>query len=206
MTTLYRPYTTLAKVKSHCGIADAKTDYDEDIKEAINTISRLIDSLTGRFYYQKTYTDEYLNGTKEFSGWQIVDHEDGSYLYTPQMAPIISVSSLIEDSTTHAENADFYIDYASGIIERTSGSWHESPRKIKISCVIGYASADTATPSDDIPGDIALWAIELSARKSGHYKKLIKNYVSGAGEMTDLFGVPREIETALRNLRPVGII
>lgn len=206
MIILDRPYTTLAAVKIHCGIATTKTDYDEDIKDAINIISRLIDSLTGRYYYEKTYTEEYLNGTKDYQGWQIVENDDGGLLYTPQMAPIISISSLIGDGTTFVENTDFFVHKNSGIIERTSGNWNDEPRKIKISCVLGYGSADTATPSANIPGDIVLYAIELAARKSGHFKKLIKNYVSGAGEMTDLFGVPKEIETALRNLRPVGII
>jgi len=201
MTTLYLPYATLDAVKNHCGIALSKTDYDDEIKDAINIVSRLIDSFTGRIYYEKTYTNEYLNGTTDYQGWQIV----GNLLYTPYAAPIISISSLVEDSANLIENTDFYIDKVSGIIEKEAGKWDFAPRKIKISCVIGYDSADTATPSSDIPGDINYFCIELAARKSGHYKKIIKNYVSGAGEMTDLFGVPREIERALRDLRPVAI-
>jgi hypothetical protein len=206
MTVLYRPYTTLDKVKNHCGIALTKTTYDEEIKDAINIVSRLIDSFTGRFYYEKTYTDEYLNGTKDYQGWQIIDCDTGGLIYTPQLAPIISVTSLVESGTTLIENTDFFVDKASGIIEKSSGDWNTEPRTIKISCAIGYDSVDTATPSDDIPGDIAMYAIELAARKSGYYKKTIKNYVSGAGESVDLFGVPKEIEKALRDLYPVGII
>jgi hypothetical protein len=206
MITLDRPYTTLSKVKTHCGIDASNTDYDDDIREAINTVSRLIDSLTGRFYYKKTYTADYLNGAKSFSGWQIVTNDRGSYIYTPQMAPIIAVTSLIEDSITLVENTDFYLDLACGMIEKDGGAWNEAARAIKISCTIGYNSADTTTPSADIPGDIALFAIELAARKSGRYRKTIKNYVSGASETIDMFGVPKEIELALRNLRPIGLI
>ena len=203
--TLYRPYCTLSEVKTHCGIATATTSFDDDIKEAINKASRLIDSLTGRYYYKKTYTSEYLNGTMDYNGWQILENSDGGILLTPQAAPIISVTTLIESSATLVENTDFYLHKESGIIERASGNWSEQPRTICITCDLGYNSADTATPSADIPGDINLYAIELAARKSGQYKKTIKNYVSGAAEPMDLYGVPKEIETALRNLRPVGI-
>jgi|WetSurMetagenome_2_1015567.scaffolds.fasta_scaffold02369_8 hypothetical protein len=205
MTTLYRPYCTLNNVKNHCGIALTKTDYDDEIRDAINLASRLIDSLTGRYYYEKTLTAEYLNGTINFEGWQILSRESGGLLLTPQGAPIISISELIEDTVTLVENTDFFIDKKSGIIEKNSANWNPEPRKIKITGVLGYDSADTATPSADIPGDIVLYAIELSARKSGHYKKAIKNYVSGGAESVDLFGVPKEIEAALKALRPVDI-
>jgi hypothetical protein len=202
MTDLYRPYVTLDDVKIYCGIALSKADYDEDIKIAINKASRYIDGVTGRYYYQKTYTDEYLNGTKDYQGWQILEE----LLFTPQLAPIISITSITEDSTLLVENTDFYVNKESGVIEKDSGDWNDAPRKIKISCVLGYASADTATPSTDIPGDIAQYALEIAARFSGHFKKTIKNYVSGTSETVDLFGVPKDIDTALKNLRPVGIV
>lgn len=205
MSTLYRPYTTLAKVKTKCGIATATTTYDDDIKDAINKISRLIDSLTGRYYYQKTYTSEYLSGTRDYNGWQILRRDTGGLLLTPQEAPIVSISSLSENGTSLTENTDFYIHAEEGIIERNGANWDDSPRMIIISCVLGYECDDTETPSDDMPGDIAYYACELAARDSGHYKKAIKNYVSGAAETVDLFDSER-IEKILRSMRPVGII
>jgi hypothetical protein len=205
MTTLYRPYVTLDDVKFYCGIGSTDTSKDENIKIAINKASRYIDGVTGRYYYKKTYTSEYLNGTKSYQGWQIFKTDDGGLIATPQAAPIIDVTELIESSATLVENTDFYLHKETGLIERKSGNWSEVAREIKITCNLGYDSANTAVPSTDIPGDVAQYALEIAARLSGHYKKEIKNYVSGAAERVDLYGVPKEIETALRNLRPVAI-
>jgi hypothetical protein len=205
MTTLYRPYCTLAEVKAHCGIADTTVSYDDDIKDAINKMSRVIDSLTGRYFYKKTYTDEYLAGTKDYQGWRIIKNENGGLLCTPQLAPIIDVTSIYEDDVLLVENTDYFVNKEEGIIERASTDWDEEPRAIKITCNLGYSSVDTATPSSDIPGEILVYAVELAARKSGHFKKAIKNYVSGAAETVDLFGIPKEIEKALRDMRPVII-
>ena len=204
-TTLYRPYVTVNDVKFYCGIAESATAQDEDIKKAINKASRVIDSMTGRYYYKKTYTDEYLNGTKDYQGWQIYENEFGGLIITPQAAPIIDVTELVENGVTLTENTDFYLHKENGIIERADGQWSDEPRTIKITCNLGYDSDDTETPSSDIPGDIAQYALELSSRFSGHYKKAIKNYVSGGAETVDLFGIPKEIEKALRDMRPINI-
>jgi hypothetical protein len=192
-------------VKSHCGIATTTTTYDNDIIDAINFASRYIDALTGRYYFKLSISSEYLNGTKDYQGWQIIQNSNGGLIFTPKAAPIIDITELIESEDTLVENTDFYIHKENGIIERAAGNWDESPRSIKITGTLGYASADTATPSVDIPGDIVFYCIEIAARKSGHYKKEIKNYVSGASEAVDLFGVPKEIEKALRDLRQVII-
>lgn len=205
MTTLYRPYCTLAAVKDHCGIGSTTLTYDDLIKDSINKVSRLIDSLTGRYFYKKTYTAEYLASVKDYQGWRIVKTDNGGMIFTPQLSPIIDVTELVEDSETLVENTDYYLHKEDGIIEKNASDWVESPRKIKITCNLGYSSTDTATPSDDIPGEIVLYAIELAARKSGRYQKEIKNYVSGGAERVDLFGVPKEIEKALRDMRPIII-
>lgn len=200
-TTLLYPYTTLEDVKFYCGIALTKTEWDENIKKAINKASRFIDSLTGRYFYNKTYTSEYLNGTVNFQGWQVLDQ----YIFTPQRAPIISVTTLIENETTLTENTDFYIDLVNGMIERASGCWVSRAREIQITCSLGYATDDTATPSADLPGEIAMHALELASRFSGRYKKEIKNFVSGGTESVDLYGAPKDIIKSLRALYPPNV-
>jgi len=204
--TLVYPYTTLALVKAKCGIGSTDTAWDDDINRSINKMSRYIDRMTQRYFYKKTFTSEYLNGTKNYDGWQILKADTGGLLLTPQMAPIISVTSIAENSTSLTENTDYYLHKAEGIIERAGTDWDEDPRAILITCELGYEDDDdTTAPSDDIPGDIAYYACELAARDCGRYKKEIKNYVSGASEPIDLFGVPKEIEKALKDLRPVII-
>lgn len=200
-TTLSRPYATLADVKSYCGIATGKTEFDEDIRKAINKASRYIDGVTGRYYYKKTYASVYLATGYQHEGWEILDDK----LFTPKNAPIISVTTLIEGDATLTENTDFYIDKEAGMIEKDGGNWDTLPRQIIITCELGYDSTDTTTPSDDIPGNVAQFALEIASRFSGRYKKSIKNYVSGASEEIDLFGVPKEMVSELKSLRPVGI-
>lgn len=198
-TALYRPYVTLDDVKFYCGISLDKIDYDEDIKKAINKASRYIDGLTERFYYKKAYADAYLSTGYQYEGWEILDDK----LFTPPNAPIIDVTTLIIGSVTLVENTDFYIDKKAGMIERAGGNWPISPRQIIITCNLGYDSSGDTVPSADIPGDIAQYCLEISSRFSGHFKKSIKNYVSGASEEIDLFGVPKEIVNELKALRPV---
>lgn len=204
--TLLRPYVTLSDVKRYCGISQNKDEYDEDIKNAINKASRYIDSTTGRYYYKKTYSSEYLKTTKGYDGWSIVLNEDISFIFTPQLSPIIDITTLIENDVTLVEDTDFYVDKAIGMIERASTNWNENPREIVITCNLGYNSADTATPSSDIPGDVAQYALEIASRFSGRFKKSIKNFVSGGSEEIDLFSIPKDIEKALMALRPIGIL
>lgn len=205
-TTLLYPYVTLNDVKFYCGISVDKTDYDDDIKKAINKASRYIDGVTGRYYYKKTYTSEYLSTTKGYEGWQMYEKDSGGLLFTPKLAPIIDITSITEDGVSLTENTDFYVDKEAGMIERANTNWNENPRTIVITCNLGYDSDDTATPSTDIPGDIVQYCLEIASRFSGHFKKSIKNYVSGASEEVDLFGVPKDIEKALMNLRPIGVL
>lgn len=207
MTALYRPYTTLDQVKNKCGIALTDTSHDDKIKAAINKMSRYIDTATGRFYYKQSYSDYYLNTSRGFNGWQILNNDNGGLLLTKSQVPIISVSELVIDDTTLTENEDFYIDYNAGIIERSSGAqWPAGQRSIKITCDIGYDSADTETPSDDIPGDVAYIACELAARESGEYKKTVKSFVTGQAEVVDLIGIPKEIEKQLNLMRPIFVL
>lgn len=203
-TTLLYPYVTLDDVKRYCGESLTVTTYDEDFKVAINKASRHIDSLTDGIYYKKTYTSEYLNGRKNYQGWQIIKCKNGGgYILTPKLLPIISITTLIENETTLTENTDFYIHADTGIIEKDSGDWSELPRTIQITCELGFDSDDTATPSADIPGDINFYAMEMAARLSGRYKKEIKNFVSGGAEHVDLYGVTKEMHKALMSKRPV---
>jgi hypothetical protein len=207
-TTLLRPYVTLDDVKLHCSIGLDSTKYDEQIKRAINRASRYIDERTQRYYYKKSYSSEAINGTDHYDGWTIIDQTTtrGGLILTPRRAPIISVTTLVDDDTTLTENTDFYLHKESGIIERSSGAWSNSPGEIVITADLGYDSDDTATPSSSIPGDIAYYALEIASRFSGQYKKEIKNYVSGAAERVDLFSVPKDIDMALKKMRPVKLL
>jgi len=201
--TLLNPYTTLDDVKEYCGYK--KTDEDERIKNSINKMSRMIDDLTGRFFYKKTYTDYYMPVQAGGEGWRILprpyDRSTGGIILTPKLAPIISVTSIHESDTLLVANTDYYINAEFGQIERV-GTWNANPRKIKITCVIGYTTADTETPSADLPGDIAQYAMEIAARISGQYKKEQPN-LDGTVVSINSHAIPKWIVDALRKLRPV---
>lgn len=207
-TTLLKPYVTVDNVKNNCGIDLSDTQHDDYIKAKINAASRLVDELTGRFYYEKTFTDIYINGIYGGSeGWWIANAKGSSGLiFTPQNAPIISVTSIIEDDIALTENTDYYIDQLNGMIQRVGGaSWNKHPRTIKITCVLGYDSDDTATPSADIPGDIIQHSLQIASNLCGEYKKSVRSFVSGSVEEMELFGVPKDSEKYLKKFRQVRI-
>ena len=70
--TLLYPYATVEEVKRYIGETLTDTDKEDQIKFAINKASRLIDSMTNRLFYKKTYTDEYITTTKRYNGWALV--------------------------------------------------------------------------------------------------------------------------------------
>ena len=188
------------------GIDQDNTKYDEDIKFAINKASRYVDNLTGRLFYKLTLSGEYLNTTNGYNGWKIINRYSGGLIYTPKFLPIISISSLSESGLGLTENTDFYIDYAAGMIEKADGNWVKEPREILISGSIGYDSDDTATPSDNIPGEINMSTIELAARLSGRFKKQKINYASGGAESIDLYEIPSWLIKNLKAWQPVEIL
>jgi len=203
MSTLLNPYTTLADIKSFCGVS--ASDFDDRIKTGINQASRLIDAITSRFFYKKTYTDYYIKHTGGGAGWQILarpyDKRRGGVILTPQNAPIISVTSIYEDDVLLVENDDYYLDIDLGQIERL-GSWPQLPRTIKMTCNIGYDTADTETPSDDLPGDIAYYTLEIAARLSGRYHKEQPG-LDGTIVNINSHNVPKWIVDNLKKMKPI---
>lgn len=175
--TLLYPYCTLAQVQQFVGNTNA--DKIDQIKDAINRASRFIDEITGRIYYQKTVTDYYLRGTRGGDGWEVrryIPGKTGGGLLVCPYRPIISVTSLIEGTTTLTENTDFYVLNESGMIERADGdNWSETPRDIKITAVFGYASDVTDTPAATQPGDITQYAIEIAGRMSGLFARNVEH-------------------------------
>lgn len=173
--TLLYPYCTLEQVQQFVGNTNA--DKIDQIKDAINRASRFIDEITGRIYYQKTVTDYYLRGTAGGDGWDIRKYIPGKSaggLLVCKYKPIVSITSLVETAVALTENTDFYVLNESGIVERASGNWSETPRDIKITAVFGYATTDTATPSADQPGDITQYAIEIAGRMSGLFARSVE--------------------------------
>ena len=55
-TTLYRPYTTLAKVKNECRVSTEEITNDDWFKECINDASREVERITGREFWYFAYT------------------------------------------------------------------------------------------------------------------------------------------------------
>ena len=196
--TLYHPYITLLSVKQYCGENTAA--YDDDFNFGINRATKTIEGLSGRNFYQTTLTDEYISVSGRGNGWRVIDN----MIFTPKLLPIISISSLHEDGTLLVENTDYYINKNSGEIEKV-GTWNTNPRTIKITGLIGYASANTATRSDDLPREISAIALELAARFSGRFNKRKISHITGEAANVDIYEMPKWIVTDLKAMREKAI-
>lgn len=93
-------YCTYADVKKFCHIARNNSNNNEKIKELIPKASAMIDSETNRFFNQRTITNEiHDDETKTIEENKLF----------PKYFPIISVTSLVENTITLTENTDFYV-------------------------------------------------------------------------------------------------
>lgn len=202
---LNKPYTTLEAVMEYCGLSDASAS--ARIINSINQVSRLIDSVTDCFFYQKDFVDYYLPLTSGGNGWKIIDRpydkKRGGIIFTPANAPIISIAEITEWDQVLVKDTDYFVSKELGQIERI-GNWLDDPHKIKITCSIGYATVDDFTPSADLPGDIAMFAKQLAARDSGQFKKEQPS-LDGTIVNINAHDVPKFIVDALKKLRPINL-
>jgi hypothetical protein len=196
---LDRPYCTIAEVQRFLALKSddpALASKQDVIAEEINRASRTIDSLTRKRFYKTTYTDHFIDfqgdGAGVFALRSPVLNRQYGYIETPY-CPIIKVTSIVEylsmDAqlspqlglpTTLVENVDYKIDYQNGYIYRLIYTWNRSPNAIKITCDLGYDSADAQTPSATIPGVISRACRKLAASGTGMMRRDVFSTWTGA--------------------------
>jgi hypothetical protein len=74
------------------------------------------------------------------------------------------------------------------------------PRRIEITGTFGYALADTATPSPEIPQEIATACAVIAAVRSGKARKEIIDF-SGQRQALTLKTIPKDVMEMLGRFR-----
>ena len=154
---------TTAAVKAFLNIPTATTTWDAFIESAIGIISADFSAVLGRNALAKTtYTAVYFdgNGEKDF--------------YLPN-APVVSITSLVEDGTTLTEGltADYVLYAAEGRLHRINGRWKEGPKTILITYAAGYTvqGATLGTGETALPEDLKFAAFQQLAIEWKHHQQ-----------------------------------
>jgi len=157
-------YTTLSNIKTFLGKND--TTKDTFLEACIERASRYIDQYLSTVFYEKTITSEAIDyHSYSESGFFIVENN----LYSP--APIISITSLLEDSVALVVNTDYYL-YKTKALK--PGGWSTNYKAITFTGKIGYATT---------PKEIEAVCLELSAVFSGLWTR---SFSDGEGNIQDM--------------------
>lgn len=134
-------YATLAEFQARTGITDAtKTAKTTLIERSIERASRHIDQYTNSFFHTKAVTNSKVAYGFNVNADGFIMSEDARYIECK--APIISITSIVDDETTLVADDDYYID-GNTIFANTIFSTNRK-NGIKITGSIGYAT----TPDD----------------------------------------------------------
>ena len=153
--SLVNPYCTEEEVYRQMAKPYSSSDANIDlIRDCINNASRMIDQKTARIYYQKSITNEVVD-IYSISDTALYINDNRTTILFP--CPIISITSITEDSSNIIENTDFYVYKNEGKIVR-DGEWSTSRKGISITGTIGYA-----TTPDFVKG----WCKAIAATMTG---------------------------------------
>lgn len=186
--------TTLTEVKDYLGLS-ASTDHDTKLEMLINAASRMVASFCGREFVSQAYAGEFYDGT-------------GTPELVLNQRPVISVTSIYEDSDREFESDDllvaeddYVVDLMAGVVTRTTTSllldeessdavWTNGFQTIKVTYVAGYAT---------VPFDVQQACVELTAHYFNNRGRLGLNSMS-LGGLSISFGqegIPKYIQTVL---------
>lgn len=147
-------YASVAQLKKKLGSVPS-TSNDSFFEDCITRSSRFIDDFTEKIWYSLTLTSEIVDGYMIVSENGLCIDSSFSRILLP--APVISITSIIEDSTTLTANTDYYVYGRSEFIDR-DGLWSSERRAISITGAIGYSST---------PAYVEEWCLTISEVLSG---------------------------------------
>lgn len=178
-------YCTLKQLQDYLG-RSVKGPWEDKagmLERMIDAASRYIDQYTGKVYYTKSVTAEVIDRYTRVSDSGIIIT---SLRYTDDIlilpAPIISITSIVEDNITLTSGADYYIYTKSSIIDRTT-SWSYGRQNIKITGSFGYAS---------VPDHINNVCVMIAASFSGLDSKVFVDEI-GASQAMMTNSIPAKI-------------
>lgn len=133
-------YCTLAELKRKLKRPDSADVYNDSyLNEAISRASRIVDTFTNSFFYEKTLTNIVLDRYNIINNYRVLNNT--IFLNSPITNTVSTV--IIEDGTTLTENIDYYQYDSIGAIEKNSG-WSINRKSIDLTCSLGH----TAIPTD----------------------------------------------------------
>ena len=153
---LLNPYCSLGELCHELKRSvPADGDEKDELHEAINNASRMVDQYKGRDYFQHDYSTVPLL-LDQFGGWFVGD------AVFPPYAPIISLTAVSLAGAAWVSNVDFFADLTGNRILRLNGSgWGDVRRPgslLSLTGKFGYAQATTADIPSGMPGNIKLAA------------------------------------------------
>jgi len=170
-------YATLVQLQDKIG--NNSSTYDSKFEQAIEEASRIIDSYAGLFFYELDLTTN--NETIDCYGYSSNSFYVSSNLksiWAP--APITSITSITEDSTTLTQNTDYYVYNREGRID-SDGSWSTERKSIVFSGKIGYTSAtlpkDITSACLSIAQILTGLATTMFTDQNGDITEIVKNSI-----------------------------
>lgn len=145
---------TLDQLKVYLGPGFTGNVNDALMELLIDSVSEQFNKWLDRALPKTTYTSLTLNGP------------DGPDLILPNF-PVVSITSIYEDSVLLTEGSDYYVNYSAGIVHRIGGDWIKGWNEIVITYVAGYV-VQGATPSTGetaLPADLRLACSIQAARE-----------------------------------------
>jgi hypothetical protein len=125
-------YATLTELKNVLGRDLTDTVKDTFLEACIERASRIIDDYTRQIFYDKTITNEKIDRYSVSTSFFSLS-DDCLYSH----APIISVTSLVEDGVSLVADTDFYL-YENHI--QSVNSWTTERKGLVFTGHIGYTS------------------------------------------------------------------
>lgn len=130
-------YATLAELGVRVGMTSADlTNKTTLIEREIERNSRMIDTITGSFFYTKTLTASTVRFDLGYNADNLRLSEDAQYITFP--APILTITLVSNDGTALVLNQDYFM----GRYDITSNSIFSTNRRtgVAITGTMGYAS------------------------------------------------------------------
>ena len=196
MAVLAASLITAAQFKPYLGPDYAGTTNDPLFELLIDSVSEMFNGHVKRTLAKTTYTDAYFDGNGQGS------------LVLPNY-PIVSVASIYEGGILLVEGAeaDYVVDYATGIVHRVGGVWLRGRKTLKITCTAGYVvqGASPGTGETALPADLKLACMIQVAREwkktqGSEWGETSRNFPDGSTSHVER-GLLKEVEEILQKYR-----
>jgi len=147
-------YCTLAQLKRKLKRPDSADVYNDNyLNEAITRSSRIIDTLSSTFFYEKTISGLLIDRYTSEQNIHII--KNTIFLNAPLTETVTPV--IVENGKTLIQDIDFFIYKTSGTIEKKD-CFSSKRKSVNISCSVGYIEP---------PNDIVAACLEIAQILTG---------------------------------------